>query len=130
MNQSALHQSFRYGLVGACVYATDLLVYLAVLFLAPGSYLAGNVASKVGAAALGFGLHKRFTFSWRQKDSAGRQLASYLALLAANLGLSSLLLWLLAGWIGISPIVAKLAVDVIVIAISFVVSRTWVYRAA
>lgn len=130
MNQSILHQSVRYGLVGGCVFLTDFLVYLAVLFVAPGAYLAGNVAGKAAGAALGFVLHKRFTFSWRQKDPAHRQLASYAALFAANLLLSSFLLWLLAGRIGIGPVVAKLAVDVIVIATSFIVSRAWVYRAA
>lgn len=130
MKQTVLHQSARYGLVGLCVVAADFLVYVAGLALAPGAYLTSNLCGKTVGALLGFVLHKRFTFSWRQKHSSGRQLASYLALFASNLAMSSILLWLLAVRLEIHPIAAKLLVDGIVIATSFFVSRLWIYRAA
>lgn len=130
MNQSMVHQSVRYGLVGLCVVAADFLVYLAGLALAPKAFLVSNVCGKTAGALLGFVLHKRFTFSWQQKHSSGRQLASYLALFLSNLAMSSFLLWLLAVRLEIGPILAKLLVDGIVIATSFLVSRLWIYRAA
>lgn len=130
MNQSILHQSARYGLVGLAVVAADFLVYLAGLALFPDAYLAGNVCGKATGALLGFVLHKRFTFSWRQKDSGARQFVSYIALFLANLAISSALLWLLVGRIGANAVIAKVMVDVVVIAISFIASRLWVYRSA
>lgn len=130
MNQSILHQLVRYGLVGGCVYASDFLAYLTVLSLAPGAFLAANVAAKCTGGAIGFVLHKHFTFSWEQRDSAHRQFVSYVALIAANLALSSFLLWLLVAQVGLGPIIAKVMVDVVVIAASFVVNRIWIYRAA
>lgn len=130
VNQSAMHQAARYGLVGACVFAADLAVFWLVLHAAPPAYLAANAAGKIAGAGLGFVLHKRFTFGWRQKDRGARQLVSYLCLLAANLALSSALLALLVGGLAVDKLVAKVLVDAVVIAIAFVVSRHWVYRAA
>lgn len=130
VNQSAMHQAVRYGLVGACVFATDLAVYWVVLQAAPPAYLAANAAGKIAGAVLGFALHRRFTFSWRQKDRGSRQLLSYLCLFMANLALSSSLLSLLVAGFDMQKLVAKVLVDAVVIAISFVASRHWVYRAA
>ena len=130
VNQSAMHQAARYGLVGACVFATDLGVFWVVLQAAPPAYLAANVAGKIAGAGLGFVLHRRFTFGWQQKDRGSRQLVSYLCLFAANLALSSALLALLVCGFAVHKLVAKVLVDAVVIATSFVVSRYWVYRAA
>ena len=130
VNQSAMHQAARYGLVGACVFTTDLAIYWLVLQAAPPAYLAANAAGKLAGAGLGFVLHRRFSFSWRQKDRGSRQLVSYLCLFAANLALSSALLALLVGRFDVHKLVAKVLVDAVVIATSFVVSRHWVYRAA
>jgi putative flippase GtrA len=130
MNQSVVHQSARYGLVGLCVVAADVLVYLAGLALAPKAVLVSNVCGKTAGALLGFFLHKRFTFSWQQRHSSGRQLASYIVLFLSNLAMSSALLWVLAVRLEIGAIPAKLLVDGIVIVTSFFVSRLWIYRAA
>ena len=74
VNQSAMHQAIRYGLVGGCVLAVDFAIYWTTLQIAPPAYLAANAAGKIAGAVLGFALHKRFTFSWRQKDRGPRQL--------------------------------------------------------
>ena len=130
VNQSAMHQAARYGLVGACVFTTDLAVFWLILQVAPPAYLAANAAGKVAGAALGFVLHKRFTFGWQQKDRGSRQLVAYLCLFAANLALSSAMLALLVAGLAVHKLVAKVLVDAVVIAIAFVVSRHWIYRAA
>jgi putative flippase GtrA len=129
MNQSVGHQAVRYAIVGACVFAADFLLYIAVIQVAPGSYIAGNMFGKGVGALLGFVLHKHFTFSWRQRDNGMRQLANYLGLFLSNLALSSFLLWLLVDLAGIGRVGAKLVVDCIVIGTSFLVNRLWIYRA-
>lgn len=130
MNHSPMHQAARYGLVGVCVFATDFLGYWTILQALPGAWLAANIAGKSTGALLGFLLHRHFTFSWQHRDGGARQLIAYICLFTANLALSSGLLWLLVEGAHLNDLVAKVLADVVVIATSFVVSRTWVYRAA
>jgi putative flippase GtrA len=121
-------QAIRYGAVGLVVLAADFAIYSAILLIAPGRFLAANLAGKAAGAALGFVLHRTVTFRWEQRDPAARQLLSYLAVLAFNLLLSSLLLWLAIERLGANPYAAKLAVDVVIVGTAFLLSRLWVYR--
>lgn len=130
MKQGVGHQLVRYGMVGGTVYVSDFAMFAVTLWAVPGAYLWANVAGKSVGALTGFVLHRQFTFSWKQKDSAARQLISYLMLFAFNLALSSLLIFLLVNQAGANAFAAKLVVDFIVIAIAFVASRLWVYRPA
>ena len=130
MNQGVMHQMMRYGIVGGVVYLSDFAVFAAILWFMPDAYLLANVIGKVTGALVGFVLHRHFTFSWEQKDKASRQAISYLLLLAANLAISSLLMWLLVDSVGANAFIAKIFVDVVVIAVSFVAGRLWVYRPA
>ena len=130
MKQGLLHQMVRYGLVGGVVVASDFAVFTLILLGFPGAHLVANMAGKAAGAMVGFILHKRFTFSWEQKDGAGRQALSYLAVFLANIASSSLLLWLLVDVAGLNAFIAKIFVDGVVIATSFIASRLWVYRPA
>jgi putative flippase GtrA len=130
MNQGVMHQMMRYGIVGGVVYLSDFAVFAAILWFVPDAYLVANVIGKVTGALVGFVLHRNFTFSWEQKDKTSRQAASYFLLLATNLIISSLLMWLLVDTMGANAFVAKLFVDIVVIATSFVAGRLWVYRPA
>ena len=128
--QRLVDQLLRYGFVGVLVLASDFAAYAALLWLSDGVYLAANVLGKAVGAGVGFVLHRRVTFTWRQRDRAASQLGAYLAVFAFNLVLSSALLWALVGRLGLDAYVAKLAVDALVIGLAFVLSRTWVYRPA
>jgi putative flippase GtrA len=130
MKQSLLHQAARYGAVGLFVFACDFACYAAIIHAVPGAYLVANLIGKAVGAGVGFVLHKHFTFSWEQKHRTGAQIASYLALMLFNFASSSAILWLLVAQLGMDKFVAKIIVDVVVIATSFVVGRLWVYKAA
>lgn len=130
MKQSLLHQIGRYGLVGLIVYACDYLVFSGIVWAAPHAHLAGNLLGKAAGAAVGFVLHKKFTFSWEQAGNTSSQAIGYAGLFLFNLASSSLLLWLAVDKAGINPFIAKLAIDAVVIATAFVVSRTLIYRPA
>lgn len=125
-----MHQMMRYGMVGGVVYLSDFVVFAAILWFMPDAYLVANIIGKVTGALVGFVLHRHFTFSWEHKDKASRQVVSYILLLAANLAISSLMMWLLVDSAGANAFVAKLFVDVVVIVSSFVAGRLWVYRPA
>jgi len=130
LKQGALHQVVRYGIVGGIVYAADFLAFAILMALMPDAYLGANIVGKTTGAIIGFLLHKKFTFSWDQKDSAKRQAAAYLLLFGFNVAASSLLMWLLVDFAQANAFIAKLFVDGIVIAGSFIANRLWVYRAA
>jgi putative flippase GtrA len=50
--------------------------------------------------------------------------------LGFNLLLSSAMLWLLIDWLRLNAYASRLCVDAIVIGISFLGSKLWVYKAA
>ena len=123
MRQSIRHQSVRYVLVGAVVYACDILIFLLVIAVDESMYLAGNLAGKIVGALVGFFLHKHVTFSWKQRDGTAQQFVSYMLTLGTNMALSTALLWFAVEQAGIYEPVAKVIVDVITIVVAFVLSR-------
>ncbi len=123
-------QVVRYGLVGLLVLALDYAVFAGLLSLLPGQHLAANIAGKLAGAAVGFVLHKYVTFAGPQANGAGRQVFSYALLLGFNLLLSTAVLWLLVDWLMLNAYAARLFVDAVVIGVSFLGSKLWVYKAA
>jgi putative flippase GtrA len=130
MTAMLTRQVARYGLVGGLVLALDYAVFAGLLSLLPGQHLATNLAGKLAGATAGFVLHKYVSFAGAQADSTGRQAFSYAALLGFNLLLSSALLWLLVDRLELNAYGARLFVDAIVIGVSFLGAKLWVYRAA
>ena len=123
-------QVVRYGLVGLLVLALDYTIFAGLLALLPEQHLAANIAGKLAGAAIGFILHKYVTFAGAQADNTGRQALSYALLLGFNLLLSTTLLWLLVDKLVLNAYGARLFVDAVVIGVSFLGSKLWVYRAA
>lgn len=128
MKQGVLYQLTRYGLVGGVVYLTDFLAFAVAVWLTEHMYLTANIIGKIAGAAVGFVLHRQFTFSWEQKDNLARQAFSYAIVFLANIVGSSALLWLLIDWANANAYLAKLCVDIAVITASFVAGRFWIYR--
>lgn len=123
-----LPQTLRYAAVGLLVLAVDIGVYALSLVLLPGAWLPANIAGKAAGAATGFVLHRNVTFRGARDGSASRQGLSYIALLGFNMALSSALLWVLVEQAGIDAYLAKLATEIAVIGVAFILSRTVVFR--
>ncbi|MGE3693091.1 MAG: GtrA family protein, partial [Novosphingobium sp.] len=84
-----------------------------------------NALGRIGGAAAGYVLHGRITFAGdHEHRRAGPR---YLLLFLANLAGSSLLLELAVGRMGLPPLLARIGVDIVVIATSFTVARFWVF---
>jgi putative flippase GtrA len=122
-------QMVRYAGVGLLVLALDYAVFAGLNMAFPGQHLFANIAGKLTGAAAGFVLHKYISFAGAQAASTQRQALSYAMLLAFNLLLSSFLLWLLVDWLALNAFASRLAVDAIVIGVSFLGSKFWVYKA-
>jgi len=122
-------QVARYGAVGLVVYAVDFLTYWLIHAFAPALYLLANVAGKAAGAATGFVLHKNVTFVGDQQHRTERQALLYALVLALNMAGSSALLWL-AVRVGAPTTPARIAIDMLVIATSFLASRFLIFRPA
>ncbi|MFM9979207.1 MAG: GtrA family protein [Sphingomonadaceae bacterium] len=122
-------QLSRYGAMGLIVYAVDFLTFWLIHAIAPSLYLIANVAGKAAGAATGFVLHKTVTFAGEQQHATGRQALLYALVLGINMAGSSALLWLAVG-LGAPTTPARIAIDGIVIATSFLASRFLIFRPA
>ncbi len=130
MTRKLTGQIARYAMVGLLVLALDYAVFAGLLSLFPGQHLAANIAGKLSGAAAGFVMHKYISFAGAQADKTAQQALSYVLLLSFNLLLSSAMLWLLIDWLRLNAYASRLLVDGIVIGISFLGSKLWVYKAA
>lgn len=123
-----LGEIIRYGLSGGVVWTLDFLTYVAVLQVASGEYIVANQLAKLAGAVSGFFLHRHFTFAGNQHHRGGVQFAMYVGVFVLNLASSSVLLWLLVGRLGADRYLAKIFVDAVVIATSFLAGKFVVYR--
>ena len=121
-------QMVRYAAVGVLVLAIDYAVFAGLNIVFPGQHLFANIAGKLTGAAAGFVLHKTISFAGAQADSTQQQAISYAMLLAFNLMLSTGLLWTLVDWLALNAFASRLAVDAIIIGVSFLGSKFWVYK--
>ncbi len=120
-----LRQMATYVGVGGIVYVIDYALFALVVLAAPDMLLAANALGRIGGAAAGYFLHGRITFAGDHNHR--RAGVRYALLFLANLAGSSLLLEFAVGWLSLPPLIARIGVDVVVIATSFTVARCWVF---
>ncbi len=117
----------RYVAVQVLAYAIDYGSFVAFVFLGL-TPVPANFIAKLLAGAVAFHLHRRFTFGVEyDRAELRRQALRYVALLLLNAPLTSLLL---LGVLTIvdEPLVAKLLSDVAAVAITYVLTKTVVFR--
>jgi putative flippase GtrA len=116
----------RYVGVGVLVSGADYLVFL--MALASGSTAVwANVLSRVASTAVGAILHRRVTFAGPQRLGLRRQMLAYGTLSVVNLVLSSGLIHLMVNGVDVPPLWAKVATDVVMILLSMVISRFFIF---
>lgn len=130
MTKALLRQSTLYLLVGGMVYLADLLSFTGIVLIWPGQHLVANVAGKLLGALIGFFLHKYITFAGRQRDSGLHQAIGYVCLLAGNIAMGTILIYMLVDVLELPKIPARIAVDSVVIAATFLISRNRIFRRA
>lgn len=121
-----LWQLLRYLGVGLVVMAADYAGFLLCLLLGLTAVLA-NAVGKVAATIVGCVLHRSYTFAGPQHLSIRQQLVSYILLSVANLILSSILIHGFVHKLGLAALVAKVLTDIVVIVISYLVSKFLIY---
>jgi len=126
---SIARQGASFLIVGCCLIVLDWVVFvvLTALGVVPVS---ANIAGRVAGALVGFWANGRITFSVPGSPRLGRRrFVRYLVLWLSLTLLSTVLVTLLASRLSLEVAwLAKPVVEAGLAALSFLVSRQWVYR--
>lgn len=113
-----------YVVFGACAFAADYSVFLLVLSSGLGPY-AGNVLGICAGIAVSFSLNRRYNF--RKTDFAARRAARFVTVALAGMGVSTLIIMLLAAQ-SIDVRLAKVAAMLVVFVMQFALNALWTFR--
>lgn len=119
----------RYILIQILAYGIDMGSFQAALRFTAISPVCANVLAKLAAGLFAFLVHRHYTFQGADTGSAHQQALKYFTLLGINIPIASGLLALLLQWLP-SPTVAKFISDVICIAITYAISKRFVFLKA
>lgn len=119
----------RYLASGGVVYLADLGVYLLLISVSGTLFIYANIAGKLCGAALGFFLHRKWTFkSEAHEYSSLKQSLMYGLLLAVNIIISSSALFFLVDALSFDSRLSRIFTDVLVILISYLVSKLVIFK--
>lgn len=121
-----VRQLVRYAGVGIVITVTDYFIFLLCVYI-DLPVIWSNATAKCAATLVGIFLHRIYTFAGPQRLSLMRQVAAYILLSAFNLCLSTAMILLIAEHYEWSALPSKIISDILIICISFVVSRLFIY---
>src|SRR5690349_256465 len=126
---SIARQGASFLIVGCCLIVLDWVVFLVLTALGVVP-VSANIAGRVAGALVGFWANGRITFSVPGSPRLGRRrFVRYLVLWLSLTLLSTVLVTLLASRLSLEVAwLAKPVVEAGLAALSFLVSRQWVYR--
>lgn len=128
--RTAAIQFLKFNAVGLLNTAVDFVVFT-LLSAAGAGYAIAQVISYSAGTANSFILNKKVTFRDRQKaeqPSFDRmQLVKFILLNLVSLGVSLVLMHVLADRLGMQVLLSKVLVTGVTVVINFVGSRKWVF---
>lgn len=114
-----------YVAVQLLAFALDFSVFWA-LFSTTQMPILANVLAKCCAGACAFFLHRSFTFAQSSQSDLLPQVLKYVTVLLLYIPASSLALFLLMEFF--PPLIAKVVADVILVGLSFMISRYLIFK--
>jgi putative flippase GtrA len=121
-----IRQFGKFVLVGVSNTALTFIAYAALIGLGLPYLAAGAIAFALGALN-GYLLNRRWTFG--RPDSASAPL-KYVVVQLGGLGLTEVLLWLLATGAGLGRIVGFALTAPLVTAVTFLSNRNWTFQSS
>ena len=118
----------RYGLIQLVAYALDMGAFLLLIALFEDQPVLANIAGKGVAGVFAFFLHRHFTFQ-SAHGSSKAQAVRYFSLLAINIPIASAL-FSVGLYVVDSPAPVKLVCDVICVALTYWISKLFVFHCA
>jgi putative flippase GtrA len=117
-----------YVLVQLLAYGIDVGLFSVVHFGFHFDAWSANIIAKVAAGCFALFTHRSFTFQGASSQPLLTQAVKYFALLLANSIAASFLLYILLLGLPNAIVAAKIVSDVILLAVSFLASKTLVFR--
>jgi len=116
----------RYLITGVIVYLIDMFFFLFSFYLLGFNAMVSNSAAKLLGGLSGFFLHRRITFNVGKSNYKATQKYKYsLLLLFTYTG--SIVLFYFALLILQNEILAKFISDVVIIVLSYTISKFWIF---
>lgn len=119
-------QLHKYALVGAAVFALDLVAYWVLMKVAGSWYLHAHFISRTIGGVACFGLNRLVTFRKRSTSGLLSDLLRFAALYGVSFGLSSFLVYANVSWGRMSPMTGKTVAEVLMFLFNYTVMKYWV----
>lgn len=116
----------KYLLVQVSAYFIEMGAFLISLYFAILDPISANIFSKCCAGLFAFFAQRIFTFRVGGRGEVGRQAFRYFLVLMINIPIASAILSIFLSWIS-TPALAKFLADVVCVAISFLLSRNFIF---
>ena len=118
----------KYALVGAFVFALDVLIYALILHFTSRWFLTAHLVSRSVGGIVCFALNRSITFGQRGSQGLGRHAVRFAILYAVSFFLSSACIWVFVEALGIAPVPGKMIAECLVFLFNYTVMKFWVHR--
>ena len=119
-------RAFRYLSVGAISKVSDIL-FFSVVFMVTGSILGSNLISTLGALAMNYSLHSRFTFKLKNSNKKSASL-KYAYVNVVFFILDTSIITILSSWREISEEDSKVLSSIFLMPLGYLLSKNFVFR--
>lgn len=120
-------QIIKYLIAGGTSTSADLLIYYILTYLVGLWYIASSALSFTVAFCISFSLQKFWTFRDRNTEKMMKQTYLYFFVAIANLGISTLLIYLFVDYIHIHKFISKVIANAMMAVESFFVYRYFIF---
>ena len=120
-------QIVKYLIAGGTSTSADILIYSMLVYFAGLWYVTSSVISFTIAFWISFGLQKFWTFRDKNTEKLMKQTYLYFFVAIANLGMSTLLIYIFVDYAHIHKFLSKIFANIIIAAESFFVYRHFIF---
>ena len=120
-------QVVKYLIAGGTSTSADILIYSLLIYFASLWYVASSVISFTIAFWISFGLQKFWTFRDKNTEKIMKQTYLYFFVAIANLGISTLLIYIFVDHIHIHKFLSKIFVNATIAVESFFIYRYFIF---
>jgi putative flippase GtrA len=120
-------QIIKYLIAGGTSAFADILIYSLLIYFADLWYVISSVVSFTIAFWISFGLQKFWTFRDKNTEKMMKQTYLYFFVAIANLGISTLLIYIFVDYIHIHKFISKIIANAMIAAESFFVYRHFIF---
>lgn len=120
----------RYLLVGGTAWLADVAIFL--FFVGGVGIAAAQLFARATGAVVAFFGHKWLVFEEKDNETATlrRQALAYAGLWILAYGVGTSALIVLIDQLGLQPLVAKILVEIAIVAMNYLVMKEWIFRAS